>query len=167
MRVAIQDANILIDLVKTGLFEYCLALQYEFTTTEIILEELYDEQLEMIQPHINSGKFLVISISDEALVEIQLMSLQDTRLSEQDWSAVYYAEQMEAILLSGDKPLRKLAKSKGLDVHGIFWLLDQLVGLNILTPKEAYAFLQKIIACNKRLPADEYEQRLKQWGNED
>lgn len=61
-KIVIQDANILIDLVKTGLFDHCLALQYEFTTTEIILAELYEEQVTLIQPHINSGKFAVISI---------------------------------------------------------------------------------------------------------
>lgn len=43
-RIAIQDANILIDLVKTGLFDHCMALQYQFTTTNIILDELHDNQ---------------------------------------------------------------------------------------------------------------------------
>ncbi len=163
MRIAIQDANILIDLVKTGLLDHCLALQYQFATTEIILEELYDEQIEIIQPHISSKKFTVISISYEELVEIQLMSLEDTRLSEQDWSAVYYAEQKEALLLSGDKHLRNLAKSRGLAVHGIFWLMDQMVESIILSKEEACSFLQKLMACNKRLPADECERRLKEW----
>ena len=38
--IAIQDANILIDLVITGLFDHCLSLEYQFTTTDIILNEL-------------------------------------------------------------------------------------------------------------------------------
>ncbi len=90
-KIAIQDANILIDLVKTGLFDHCLALQYEFTTTEIILAEWYEVQVTLIQPHINSGKFTVISISAGELIEIQVLSQEDNRLSEQDWSAVFYA----------------------------------------------------------------------------
>ncbi len=163
MRIAIQDANILIDLVKTGLFDHCLALQYQFATTEIILEELYDEQIEIIKPHISSDKFTVISISDQELVEIQLMSLADTRLSEQDWSAIYYAEQKKALLLSGDKHLRNLAKTRGIEVHGIFWLMDKLVEVTILSKEEACLFMQKIMACNKRLPTDECERRLKDW----
>ena len=68
-RIAIQDANILIDLVKTGLFDYCLALQYQFTTTEIILNELYDEQVALIQPHISSGKFIIIGITAKELTD--------------------------------------------------------------------------------------------------
>ena len=164
-RIAIQDANILIDLVKTGLFDYCLALQYQFTTTEIILNELYDEQVALIQPHISSGKFLVIAITGEELVAIQVMSLEDTRLSEQDWSAVYYAQQKEALLLSGDKHLRGMAKSKGLTVHGIFWLMDQLVDTGILSKSEACSFLQDLISKNKRLPAEECERRIISWCN--
>lgn len=163
MRIAIQDANILIDLVKTGLFDYCLALHYQFTTTNIILAELYVEQIALIQPHISSGKFVIIEITEDELTEIQLFSLENTHLSEQDWSAVYYAIQKEALLLSGDKRLRGLAKSKGLTVHGIFWLLDQLVAIEILSPTEACAFLKQLMLENKRLPADECEKRIKIW----
>ncbi len=162
-RIAIQDANILIDLVKAGLFDHCLALQYEFTTTEIILAELYEEQVTQIQPHISSGKFTVISISAIELIKIQLMSREDTRLSEQDWSAVFYAQQKQAILLSGDKPLRAIATAKQIIVHGIFWLMDQLVESKVLSTAEACSFLKKLIAANKRVPVMECEQRLKAW----
>ncbi len=162
-KIAIQDANILIDLVKTGLFDHCLALQYEFTTTEIILAELYEEQIAQIQSHINSGKFTVISISAVELIAIQLLSREDTRLSEQDWSAVFYALQKEAILLSGDKSLSAIATSKQIIVHGILWLVDQLVERKVLSNAEACAFLKKLISTNKRLPVTECEQRLKAW----
>ena len=161
--IAIQDANILIDLVKTGLFDYCLALQYEFKTTDIILDELHEGQIAQIQPHISSGKFTVISISATALVEIQLMSLEDARLSELDWSAVYYAQQNKALLLSGDKHLRAIAQSKQIAVHGIFWLIDQLVHHGVLSNAAACSFLKELILINKRLPVAECEQRLKTW----
>jgi hypothetical protein len=162
-KIAIQDANILIDLVKTGLFDHCLALQYEFTTTEIILDELHEDQTEIIQPHINSGKFTVISISAVELIAIQTLSQEDNRLSEQDWSAVFYALQKEAILLSGDKSLRAIATAKQIIVHGIFWLMDQLIESKVLSNAEACTFLKKLISTNKRLPATEFEQRLKAW----
>ena len=162
-RIAIQDANILIDLVKIGLFDHCLALQYEFATTNIILSELYEEQIALIQPHISSGKFIIIEIAEIELAEIQLLSRENTRLSEQDWSAVYYALQKEAILQSGDKQLRTLARSKGLTVYGIFWLMDQLVEKGVLAKQEAFFFLEKLIETNKRLPLDECEWRKQNW----
>lgn len=164
-RIAIQDANILIDLVKTGLFNHCMALQYQFTTTNIILDELYDDQQATVQPHINSGKFIIIEISAKELSEIQIMSLEDNKLSEQDWSAVYYAEKKEAILLSGDKQLRKVSKAKGITVCGIFWLLDQLIETEIITKQEGCLFLNDLILKNKRLPQEEIEKRKRDWCN--
>ena len=118
-QIAIQDANIMIDLVKTGLFDYCLALNYSFSTTNIILNELYDEQIAIIQPHIISVKFVVFNIYINELVQIELLSKEDIHLSEQDWSAIYFAQKEEAIILSGDKRLRSVAETKGLVSHGV------------------------------------------------
>jgi rRNA maturation endonuclease Nob1 len=161
--IAIQDANILIDLVTTGLFDHCLSLQYQFTTTNIILDELHDHQALLIQPHINSGKFTVIEIDADSLIAIQISAKEDISLSEQDWSAIYYAQQMKALLLTGDKRLRNLAKEKGITVCGALWILDQLVATSNLTKNEACAYLQQLRLKNKRLPIEECEQRQKLW----
>lgn len=161
--IAIQDANILIDLVNTGLFAHCLSLQYRFTTTDIILDELHEEQAALIQPHINSGKFTIIEIDADSLMAILEASKEEPRLSEQDWSALYYAQKLGALLLTGDKRLRNLAKQKGISVCGVLWILDQLVETSNLTKQEACEFMQQLLLKNKRLPADECEQRLKLW----
>ncbi len=92
------------------------------------------------------------------------MLLQKTAIfPEQDWSALYYAQQLNALLLTGDKRLRKLAKQKGVIVCGALWILDQLADTSGLTKQEACSFLKELIIKNKRLPADECEQRLKLW----
>jgi predicted nucleic acid-binding protein len=162
-KIAIQDANIMIDLIKTGLFDYCLALNFNFSTTNIILNELYDEQVASIQPHISSGKFVVIEISIEELLDIQQMSEEDTRLSEQDWSAIYFAKEQDALILSGDQRLRNVAEAKGLATFGIIWLLDELVSNKIISTKEACNYLQDLIRANKRLPITECSKRIEIW----
>jgi predicted nucleic acid-binding protein len=161
--IAIQDANILIDLFNIGLFDHCLSLQYQFTSTNIILAELHEEQAALIQPHINSGKFIIIEIDADSLMAIIDAAKEEPGLSEQDWSALYYAQQLDALLLTGDKRLRNLAKQKGITVCGALWVLDQLVETSNLTENEACEFLQQLILKNKRLPAEECEQRLKLW----
>lgn len=165
-QIAIQDANILIDLVNTGLFGHCLALNYRFSTTDIILAELYDEQVELIQPHINSGKFEIITVSVEELLIIQQLTAEETKLSEQDWSAVYFAQQKKAILLSGDKRLRTLAEQKSMTVCGILWVLDELVNTGLINHEQACAFLTALLNRNKRLPLNECEKRKKKWCGE-
>jgi predicted nucleic acid-binding protein len=163
-KIAIQDANIMIDLIKTGLFDYCLALDFNFSTTNIILNELYDEQVASIQPHISSGKFVVIEISIEELLDIQQMSEEDTRLSEQDWSAIYFAKQQDALILSGDQRLRNVAEALGLATFGIIWLFDQLLINKIISAIEACNYLQILMLANKRLPINECNKRIELWG---
>ncbi|HMT75761.1 MAG TPA: hypothetical protein PKA77_16930 [Chitinophagaceae bacterium] len=163
-KIAIQDANILIDLVNIGMFSHCLALEYEFSTTQLIFEsELNETQTKAIQAHINSEKFTIIEISAEELAEIQLAGLQDKRLSEQDWSAIYYAGKKNALLLSGDKHLRRLSESKGIEVRGILWLFDQLVETTLLSEKEACVFLRELMKQNRWLPVNECQKRIESW----
>ena len=162
-RIAIQDANIMIDLIKTGMFDYCLALDYLFSTTNIILDELYDIQIDVIRPHIASGKFTIIEITEDEVTEIKKMSLEETRLSEQDWSAVFYAQKKQAFILSGDRRLRQVADAKGLTTYGILWILDQIVEKKILIPAEVCIFLKELMLRNNRLPRDECEKRVRLW----
>lgn len=161
--IAVQDANILIDLIKTGLFNHCLALPFSFTTTNIIMDELIEEQAAIIEPHINSGKFSVIKITIEELEEIMLLSEENTSLSEQDWSAYYFAEKKSSLLLTGDKRLRTIAESKGITVCGILWVFDRLVENAILSEEEACINLKALRNINKRIPQTEYEKRVKNW----
>ena len=162
-RIAIQDANIMIDLIKTGLFDYCLALDYLFSTTNIILDELYEIQIDVIRPHIASGKFTIIEITEDEITEIKKMSLEETRLSEQDWSAIFYAQNKQAFILSGDRRLRQVADAKGLTTYGILWILDQLVDERILIQKQACSFLKELMLKNNRLPWEECEKRVRLW----
>jgi predicted nucleic acid-binding protein len=74
-----------------------------------------------------------------------------------------FSSQRKALLLTGDKRLRTIAESKGLTVCGIFWVLDQLVETNVLSKSAACSLLQILISKNKRLPANEYDQRINQW----
>ena len=162
-KVAIQDANILIDLLKANLFEQCLLLNYHFCTTDLILAELYDEQCLLLQPYISTEKFSIIPVSEEDLLEINKFSVVDSRLSEQDWSAYFYAQHENSLLLTGDRRLKNFAESKGVTAYGILWIFDQLVENSCLTKEEACAGLQLMMTKNKRLPVDECNLRIVAW----
>lgn len=162
--VAIQDANIIIDLVKIELFVPCLKLPYQFITTDLIFySELNETQVTFIQPHIQSGRFTLIQIPAEDLSAIKAASKENTRLSEQDWSALYYAQKLNAILMTGDKRLKELALAKDIPVCGILWILDELLKQVILVHAEAVDYLKDLMQKNKWLPLHECEARLKEW----
>jgi len=70
---------------------------------------------------------------------------------------------MSAILLTGDKPLRNAAAKNNTRVHGILWVMDQLVKKTIIDHKEAHAKMMLLMKVNNRLPIGECEKRLKRW----
>lgn len=162
--IAIQDANIIIDLVNIDLFSSCLQLPYQFITTDLIFySELYEAQVAFIDPHIQTGKFTLIKIPPEDLAEIKAASKEDIRLSEQDWSAFYYAQKLNGLLMTGDKRLKELAAKKNVPACGILWILDELLMQSVIDHAKAIAYLNGLVQKNKWLPVDECEKRLKGW----
>jgi predicted nucleic acid-binding protein len=165
--VAIQDANIIIDLIKIELFSSCLRLPYRFVTTNLILyTELNEEQVAISEAHIQSGQFDLIQISEEDFAAILIEAKTDRKLSEQDWSAYYYAQKLKALLLTENDHLRKKAEANGISVCGILWVLDELLATNIITTTEAFNYLTDLMQKNKRLPKMDCEARLREWGKE-
>lgn len=164
-RIAIQDANILIDLIKANVFIPCMQLPYQFCTTDIIFAELYDEQASIVHPFILSQTFEIIAITEDDLKEIATLTGGQSQLSEQDYSAYYYAQKNGSLLLTGDKYLKEKALNAGLETHGILWLYDQLVLHDCISKATAIESLCLLMTKNKRLPIPECNLRLQEWAD--
>ena len=166
MKIIVNDANILIDLVDLRILPYFFQLEFEFHTTAIILDELFDEQKEALFPYIDTGKLIVDDITDEDLINILMIRAKKPNLSEQDCSAFYQAQKDNAALITSDNTLRKFAKANDLEVHGHLWVFDKLVDKSILTGKTAVDKLNEL--CNVvnpklGLPKNECQKRIKLW----
>ena len=59
MILAIQDANILIDLHHTGLLKHYFALENETYTTDLVLQEVRHD----VETHIKRGELKIKSFS--------------------------------------------------------------------------------------------------------
>jgi hypothetical protein len=112
VRVIVNDANILIDLVELKLLPHFFDLDFEFLTTDLILEELLEDQLLELAPYTDNGSLIVELISEDDFVEITSIRLSKPALSEQDCSAFYQASQKKATLITSDNTLRKFAKEQ-------------------------------------------------------
>jgi predicted nucleic acid-binding protein len=80
-----------------------------------------------------------------------------------DCSVIYLAQKHDAILLSGDKPVRLAAKSVGIEYHGVLWALDEMIKQSIIPKKTAKIKLQQLMLTNNRLPKSECKKRLERW----
>lgn len=168
MIVVVNDANILIDLIKLQLLNAFFNLHWEFHSTDLIIEnELYEEQKEQLTPYINSGKLIVQALNTDDLLKIIDIQTQKPQLSDKDCSAFYCAQKLNASLVTSDNALRKFAKAQNVDVHGHLWVFDALVEHNCITPQEAIRKLSELHTINTklRLPPKECDVRIEQWKN--
>lgn len=166
MRVVVNDANVLIDLVELHLLPHFFALYMEFHTTSFILDELLEKQIEDLKGYIDNGDLIVDDVTEEDFQKITKLRLAKPILSEQDCSALQHAKNRNAILLTSDNNLRKFAKTQDVDVHGHFWIFDRMVEYETISPKRASEKLTEL--CDKvnpklGLPEDECQKRHKAW----
>lgn len=168
MRIVVNDANILIDLVELELLPHFFDLEFQFYTTTLVLDELFDEQQEAFMPYIDQGLLIVADISAEELLEIALIQQSKPRLSEQDCSAFFQARSKGGTLVTSDKNLRKYAAQEAVEVHGHLWIFDQMVEAKTITGKRASDKLTEL--CEKinprlKLPKHECTKRHVLWKN--
>ena len=162
MRIAVQDANIIIDLIDCGIFELFFRLEFEVVTSSLVLGEITESsQRKACQAVVRKKWLNVVEISTLDYLRLQRLNLPG--LSVPDRSALELAEARRACLLTGDGRLRKAAKSSDVDVTGILWVFDQLIGSGLLSKAEARTRLAELKERNQRLPKAEIEKRLKAW----
>jgi len=166
MKVVVNDANILIDLVKLQLLPHFFALAWEFHTTSLVLDELYDNQQEAYAAYIDNKRLIIDDLDGDELSVLLDFQLEKPQLSEQDCSTILLSMKTNGLLLSSDKNLREFAKCKGLEVHGHLWLFDQMVEANTITPlraAEKLNELKSIVNPRLHLPEVEYKRRINLW----
>ena len=167
MKIIVNDANILIDLIKLELLPHFFNLKCEFHITDWVLEnEFFPDQLESLAPYIDNDTLQVYKVTGDDILEIALMRRKYSQLSDKDCSALHLATSLSAILVTSDKPLRTTAAAKGQEVHGHLWVFDHMVEGKTITEKRASQKLTELcetINPKLGLPKSECEKRIKRW----
>lgn len=166
MIVVVNDANILIDLVKLDLLPHFFGLQLAVHTTNLVLEELSSSQQLALQKYIDDGQLAVHACNDQELLQIGFIGMNRPALSTQDCSALWLAQNLSALLITSDNKLRSTAKAENLDVHGHFWVFDRMYEAGLLTGSQAAEKLNElcsIVNTKLELPRKEIEKRNGLW----
>jgi rRNA-processing protein FCF1 len=167
MKIVINDANILIDLVKLELIYAFSKLEFDLHTTDFVLEELNDEQKTSIANLNNEKRLTVIETIETADFQGIITILEkSTGLSFEDCSVWYYSKKMSGILLTGDGKLRKQASKDNIEVRGIIYLFDVLLNQNLISFQEAVEKIKQLMLLNNRLPKKEIDKRIELWNEE-
>ena len=167
MRIIINDANILIDLVHLNMMNNFIQLELDLKTTDFIFEELNDDQKEIINVYIESNQIeLITTEEDEDFESIASILDNSSGLSFEDCSVWHYANKLNGILLSGDGKLRKQATANGVSVKGILYIFDQLLIKELISFDYAMEKIEELYKINPRLPIDAKDERISNWSDE-
>lgn len=92
MILVVNDANVLIDLIKLQLLGPFFSLNWEFHSTNLIFEnELFDEQKEQLQSFIDNGKLKIQELDIDDMIAIYTLQTEKPQLSDKDCSALHCA----------------------------------------------------------------------------
>lgn len=162
MKVAVKDACVLIDLANAGLLDIWFQLGIETHTTDLVVRQVSDtKQSQAVAVFVAAGLLRVTSLDGDDMGRV-LREFSHLNVGIEDKSVLYLATKLDAVLLTGDRRVRLEGMSKKLDVRGILWILDELVGKNLLTPRLAAAKLKLMLDDGAFLP-DECDKRFKLW----
>lgn len=164
MRIAVQDANVLIDLELACLFDLWLQLGIETYTTDLILGELEDGGHRQALAYFRSGRMISHGLSFAELEQVSELEREiGSKAKFNDCSVLFLAMKLNAMLISGDKALRKAGKDRSVEVHGTLWIIDQLVSGKVMTGEIAAAKLEYLLSLERYLPASECQILMKKW----
>ena len=164
MRIAVQDANVLIDLELAGLFDLWFQLGVKTHTTDLIKSELEDGGHVQALAYFESGQIQEHGLSFEELDQVSALERDvGSKAKFNDCSVLFLAMKLDAMLISGDKALRKAGRARQVEVHGTLWIMDQLVAGRVMTGQSAAAKLEHLLSLERYLPAEDCYIRLKKW----
>ncbi len=163
-KVAVQDANILIDLELAGLFDLWFKTGIETHTTDLIRGELEKGRHEQALGYFKSKHIREHHLDAAELAAIATLEKEvGNKASFNDCSVLYLARKIDAMMLSGDKALRNAGKAREIEVHGTIWIFDILIEKGLLSQKVAATKLERLINKDRHLPSAECSQRLNRW----
>ena len=165
MKIFINDANVLIDLVELDLVSEFASLPYELHTTDFVLNEINEEQKIKIFPITEANKLNVILSDIVDLGKINDLLKLARGLSFEDCSVWYYSKKMNGILVTGDGKLRKTAQKDGIEVRGSIFILDELLKYELISFSIAIEKIRLLYELNNRLPENELDKRIELWNN--
>ncbi len=155
----IVDTNIFIDLQRGGIIRQFFALPYEFVSPDVIIAELGEPDGTELE-----GLGLVrAEFSSEQVLEVEFLWDHNQQIAANDIFALVLASHNGLPLLTGDHSLRILAGKHSVIVHGLLWVLDEIVKHNILTKGQAAKALRQLLENGGRLPPAECAQRFRIW----
>lgn len=162
MAVLVSDTSVLIDLERGQLLE----LVFSSGLTLVVPDFLYQNELAASNgPYLRQLGLGVLALNGAEMSLVQAIKGSRKALSLPDCSALVCAIRESHVLLAGDGALREEARARGVEVRGLFWVMDHLEVSGHALPADLHVALSQISGNKRcRLPKHEVTERLQRWG---
>ncbi len=157
--LCIVDTNILIDLHAGGLLRELFRLPFRLAAPDVIVAELLEPDGKTLVEHGLES----MELAGDQVLEVTSLLARYRSVSTNDLFALVLARTHKATLLTGDRHLSETADQEGVMVHGILWVLDEMVRLGIVASVQAAQALERMLKQGSRLPRAECQKRLREW----
>lgn len=157
-KVAITDANIFIDLFYLDLVEAFFTIDFSIWTTEEVMLELRKDQQDILV------RFKVDSKLGISSIQYSTKDLDFNKgFSKADVSILRLGTQNDAIVLSGERKMKKWCEKRNIEIHGILWIFDQLIVNRSIKKSTAIEKLKLLLIYNDWLPKTICFEKLDEW----
>ena len=124
--VIVNDASCLIDLRKGGLLEALCDLPYRLLVPLPVRASEVLDFAEQQWQHLKDHGLITYDLTPDEVEQAFALKGRHRALSANDCFCLVTALVNRGILLTGDALLRKVAAERGLRVHGVLWVIDEL-----------------------------------------
>jgi predicted nucleic acid-binding protein len=160
MKLIITDTNVFFDVITGALPEF-FSLDYEICTTAFVIAEIRQaHQKEMIDAFVRAKKLTVYDFSAEEIDDV--LNFENIKGLNRftDKSVIWKSLQIQCPMLTGDKKMRDIAESLGIEVHGSLWVINELITKEMITNEKALTLIEELKKTNDWLPGNEIEKMV-------
>lgn len=155
----VSDTTLWVDLRHGQVLRQAFLLPYAWVAPDLVVAELQEPPAsELAQLGLRSCE-----LSGAQVSQIVELASAYRAVSTADLAALVLAQAKRAVLVTGDKHLRRAAQCEGVPVHGTLWVLDEMVRLATVAAPAAALALEAMLRAGSRLPEHECRQRLLCW----
>ena len=160
-RVIVNDASCLIDLRKGGLLDVLCRLPYRLVIPlPVRASEILHFSRQEWQ-YLDSHGMTTHDLTPAEVAQAFKLRSRHRALTANDCFCLVTALANRGILLTGDAQLRKVAIRKGLRVHGVLWVIDELAAADACPTSQLIDALKRWQSDNTVfLPRREITKRL-------
>lgn len=137
-------------------------LPYEILIPDILFEQEFVKFSKADRDILTKNGVRIVELLEFGVEQAIRIQAENPALTVNDCFAYVIAEQNTGcILLTGDKALRSLALSTGIETHGVLWALDEIYRCSLVPPKKLLQVLYTFDEDDTvRLPTKEIHMRI-------